>query len=377
MKKVLVIHNKYRIFGGEDSNIEDELIFLKRFFTIKYLEFDNSKKFNVFDLIGALIGKNYKANKKLSFIIKEFNPDVAYVHNTWFKANLGIFKVLKKNNIKIILKIHNFRFSCTKNFLNNSHFGSESFCSKCGNTRKKSFFNKYFQESYLKSLMIILYGKKYLKILQDSSVNLLALNQFSKDILIKEGIDESKISIFNNPILISEKFNYQKNSNYVVYAGLINGQKGVHELIESWKSSKIDLKLLIFGDGILLNDLKNKNENKNIEFFGSKNHKTVEEYIKNSRAVITATKMFEGQPRILLEASKYGVPSIFPRYGGMIEYFPDNYKFAFEQFNYKDLEEKILLLLNEDILKNESIRVQNNLKSQINKNLLPEVFLNS
>ena len=374
MKKLLVIHNKYRIFGGEDSNIEDELIFLKKFFHIKYLEFNNSKKFNVFDLLGTFTGNNYQANKKLSHMIKEFNPDIAYVHNTWFKANVGVFKVLKKNNIKIILKIHNFRFSCTKYFLNKSHFGSESFCSKCGNFRKNSFFNKYFQESYLKSLMIILYGKKYLKILRNKSVNLLALNQFSKELLISEGIDESRISIFNNPIIISEKLNYKINSNYVVYAGLINSQKGVVELIESWKKSKTSLKLLIFGNGILLNELKNKNKCKNIEFFGFKNNKTVEEYIKNSRAVITATKMYEGQPRILIEASKYGVPSIFPRYGGMIEYFPDNYRFSFEQFNYKDLEEKILLLLNDDLLKNESVRVHDNLKSQIYKNLLPKVF---
>ena len=42
-----------------------------------------------------------------------FKPDIVYIHNTWFKANLGIFDILKKENVEVVLKIHNFRFACT------------------------------------------------------------------------------------------------------------------------------------------------------------------------------------------------------------------------------------------------------------------------
>ena len=31
--------------------------------------------------------------KRLKTILSEFNPDIVYVHNTWFKASLGIFKI--------------------------------------------------------------------------------------------------------------------------------------------------------------------------------------------------------------------------------------------------------------------------------------------
>ena len=44
MKKVLVINNKYKIKGGEDSNIIDEINLLKNKYTVEFLEFDNSKK---------------------------------------------------------------------------------------------------------------------------------------------------------------------------------------------------------------------------------------------------------------------------------------------------------------------------------------------
>mgnify|MGYP004097243643 CR=1 FL=1 len=39
----------------------------------------------------AIIDKDNKY-RDLSSIIDDFNPDIALVHNTWFKVSLGIFK---------------------------------------------------------------------------------------------------------------------------------------------------------------------------------------------------------------------------------------------------------------------------------------------
>ena len=49
MKKILVINTKYREFGGEDANILEEIKFLKKYYIVEYLEYDNSKKVNFFD----------------------------------------------------------------------------------------------------------------------------------------------------------------------------------------------------------------------------------------------------------------------------------------------------------------------------------------
>ena len=43
--------------------------------------------------------------------------------------------------------------------------------------------------------------------------------------------------------------------------------------------------------------------------------------IKNSRAVITATKILEGQPRLLCEASSCGFPQYFQILESVGEYF--------------------------------------------------------
>ena len=34
--------------------------------------------------------------KSIKNELENFNPDVVYVHNTWFKASLGLFSLLSK-----------------------------------------------------------------------------------------------------------------------------------------------------------------------------------------------------------------------------------------------------------------------------------------
>ena len=70
-------------------------------------------------------------------------------------------------------------------------------------------------------------------------------------------------------------------------------------------------------------------------------NKDVLEIISTSKAVITATKLYEGQPRLLCEASSLRTISIFPSYGGMEDFFPEDYIYKFEQFNYLDLVKKL------------------------------------
>ena len=103
MKKILLIHNRYRYQGGEDLAVENELQLLKKDYIVEKLYFDNDLK-NILSLIFSfLFNYNPRSQKILKNKLREFNPDYAYIHNTWFKASLGIFTVLETkytNNFK-------------------------------------------------------------------------------------------------------------------------------------------------------------------------------------------------------------------------------------------------------------------------------------
>ena len=144
---------------------------------------------------------------------------------------------------------------------------------------------------------------------------------------------------------MTNPLNVENKEKLVVYAGRISEEKGVEELINSFLKTKLDgFSLKIIGDGPQLKYLQQKYNSKYIEFTGELKNNDVLKIVAKSRAVVINTKLYEGQPTILAEASLLGIPSIFPDTGGIAEFFPEKYSLKFEQFNYKELEEKLSTL---------------------------------
>ena len=184
----------------------------------------------------------------------EFEPDIVYVHNTWFNASLGIFNYMIKNNVKFVLKLHNFRYYCSKSILLKNHLKDKKFCEACGKNRSDNlFFNKYFQESYLKSLMVIRYGIKYFKIIKNNSFPIFVLTNFHKNFLQRLGVESSRIRVLSNFLHITNSEFSDNRENYLVYAGRVSEEKGVEELINSFLNSELkDYKLKLIGEGPIL-----------------------------------------------------------------------------------------------------------------------------
>ena len=311
--KILIIHNKYRNLGGEDIAVDNEVQFLQKHFEVKTLYFSNNSTNLISSITSILFNRNRKVVNLVKKEINNFKPDYVYIHNTWFFVSLGVFTYLKKNKINTLIKLHNFRYDCTRSYLLKNHLRGKRFCNACGITETRAvIFNKYFEESFLKSFFIIKYGKKYFRILNDSFLKILVLTDFHRNYLINLGI----------------------NDNYIVYAGRISEEKGVEDLIKSFKLSNLqEFKLKIVGEGPKYQYLESKYSNESIQFLGLlTNHETLE-LISNSICVVTAT--------LLCEASILGVPSVFPKTGGIEEFFPKNYKLAFNQFEYEDLVNKL------------------------------------
>lgn len=376
MKKLLVIHNKYQIPGGEDSNIHDEISHLMNQYEVKYLEFNNIEKLRIFDLLSLATRTNIFANRLLKKELNTFKPDAVYIHNTWFKANLGLFKILKKRNINTLFKIHNFRYDCSRFFLASNHLRGSKVCNACFFNKQNRIFNKYYEDSYLKSLLLIFYSKKLFKIIKNYPLKVIVLTNFHKDYLSLLGVSKSKIFTYCNPITLNgDKIDRTKKNKYAVYAGRLTKEKGVESLLDSWVSANIaEFSLKIIGSGNMHSKLISKYKNSNIEFLGELSNEDTLKQIKESSVVITATKMYEGQPRLLCEASSFGVPSIYPSFGGMDEFFPKDYPFSFKQYDYVDLESKILELSNDRKLNETSNNVYKKISNKLNQDDLLNQF---
>ena len=375
MKKILFVHTTYRNIGGEDIAVNNEINFLKKYYKVEVIKFSNSK-ISLSDLYSFFTNSNIISNRELKSKIKNFNPDFAYIHNTWFKGSLGLFKVLMKNNIEIILKIHNFRYDCTRSFLSREHLKGEEFCKACGlNKNSVGIFNKYFLNSFIKSVFVNNYGTTYFNLIKRSNFKIVVLTKFHKKYLSKLGINNDRIYVFPNYIdLVKENINDPKE-DVIVYAGRISEEKGILELITSFKKCSFNnTKLIIIGDGPILSYLKDKFSSEDIEFKGELPNSEVKKLINKSKAVVTATKLFEGQPTLLCEASSLGVASIYPKTGGISEFFPAENLLSFEQFNYSELVDKLKLTQDEEILKDTGKKNKEYIEKKLNHQKLLEKY---
>ena len=280
-----------------------ELELLNNNFEVKTLFYENKIK-NIFDILTFLILSNRTVNKHLIDEINKFQPDMVYVHNTWFNISLGIFKVLKKKNIKTLIKIHNFRYHCTQSINPKIHLDNKAFCQACGfDGSRNAYFNMYYSNSFFKSLYGIYFGKKYLKVIQDDYFSLAVLTDFHKKFLETKYTRQNNVHVIPN-YLKENKIEQLKENDYFIYAGRLSAEKGIYELIESYlKSNLKEITLKIVGDGPELKNILNRYHIGNIEFLGQlPNDKTIN-LIQGSRGVISATKLYEGQPTLLCEAS--------------------------------------------------------------------------
>jgi len=377
MKKILIVHTKYRLRGGEDIAVENETKFLKKHFQIETLTFSNETTNSLKQIISLLLSFDKESYDLLEEKITTFSPDIIYIHNAWFKGSLSLFKLAKKRKIKVLVKLHNFRYYCTKSPFVKKHIPDKSFCKACGNKYSHWVFNKYFEKSILKSILISIYGKRYISIIKNSKLKLLVLTEHHKKFLKEEFGVFKNVKVFPNFIdlqhILDEKV--EKQQKYLIYAGRISQEKGVKELIDAFLDCNLKkIKLNIVGTGPELENLKKLYEHETVHFLGEKSNNETLELIKNSEAVITATKLFEGQPMLLCEAASMGIPAIFPNSGGISEFYPDNYEYMYKQFEKEDLKKKIYLLHDKNLLKQEAERSKKYIDEYLSKARLSTIF---
>ena len=103
-----------------------------------------------------------------------------------------------------------------------NHLKNNNYCPACSKQFKKFLiFNKYYEESFLKSIFLILYSKKYFKILKNNPIKIFVLSNFHYKTLTSIGVNSKKVNLFYNPISTVEEqvTAYNPKSNFVVYAG--------------------------------------------------------------------------------------------------------------------------------------------------------------
>lgn len=306
--KLLIIHNFYVIDGGENKRVHEDIELLERNDIEVKLFSSNNIQNKLKSIFYVLISPfNISAYFKLSKLIKNFNPDVIHVHNTWYRMGFMVYLVLKKQSIPVFQTLHNLRFFCANALM----YRNNSDCDLC--LTSKFYSIKY--SCYKNRLVSMVSSFNNFLILKSKVFNgnnfwFFSPNPYVSSLLSKKlKIGKNKILNFPNYVedfLSVEPDNSLKLENYLLIVSRNSSEKGVKEFLNVWKELNTEFNLAIVGGSP---ETLNIGNNK-IKFFSNISVNKLAYLYQNCFAVVIPSTWKEGFPRVIIESSSVNKPVI-------------------------------------------------------------------
>ena len=177
----------------------------------------------------------------------------------------------------------------------------------------------------------------------------------------KERFPETFICQIYNPSPIESEKYMEHNQKIVLAIGRYNEQKGFDMLLQSWslvEQQCNNWKLEIVGDGPMRSSMEKQIMNLNLKNVQLSHYtdEIIEKY-KNASIYVLSSR-YEGFPLVLLETQAMSLPVVsFDCKTGPNEIIKDGYNgFLVEPENTEILAEKILTLINDDVIRKQMSR---------------------
>jgi glycosyltransferase involved in cell wall biosynthesis len=366
--KVLMAHNWYFVGGGADRVFFETVKLLeahehmvipfsmkdKRNYASEYHEYfpdeiDYSKiQLSVRNLkTAASMIYSSEANEKINALINKTKPDIAHLHNIYGRLTPSILYALKKNNVPVVMTLHDFKLICPAyNMLRDGNV-----CEICKDGKYyRCIATKCHKRSYLASLVYALeaYIYSWLKTYLKHIRYFVTPSMFMRNKLIEFGIPQEKlVHIPNFVAFYSVTPNYDSKS-YLLYSGKLLRTKGLKTLLKAIQELP-DIEVHIAGSGDMREELEEfvkDNKIRNVKFLGHLGEKELHQVLADARFVILPTECYENAPMSVLEAFSHGKPVVGANIAGIPEMVIEGQTgLLFEPGNHRDLKEKIIYLL--------------------------------
>jgi len=324
--RVLILHNRYRLPGGEDVAVAAQAKLLReRGHDVELVEKDN-REIDSYGFLGKAalffkMAENSSASAEVSAIVSRFKPHVAHVHNTLPLLSPSIYAPLKKSGVKVIQYLHNYRLICPAGTL----FRDGAPCTLCvDGGLKHAVKHKCWSNSTFATLGLTRMLDRHRRARTwHTHVDLfVALNSYMRELLATKGlVPADKIIVQPNYIPLNEIESGAAREEFV-FLGRLTPEKGVATLLQASRLLP-EASVKIIGGGPLLEELKLRFPAQPSPFLGQLLRDEALAHLQKARALIFPSLWPEGCPTTILEAFAYSKPVIASRVPGATDLVDD------------------------------------------------------
>jgi len=280
-----------------------------------------------------------EAVNKLEELISREKPVLAHLHNIYHQLTPAIIPVLKKNGVKVILTLHDYKLICPSYSMVNGN----AICSVCEGKYFWKPFTKNCQNSLSRSTLLMIEALYHKWKGSYEFVDMfIAPSQFMAEAISKK-VPENKIRILKNGIDTDEYEESNKDDEYGLYFGRLSKEKGVETLLQAHDKINNPIHLKLAGTGPLEKDFKKIYLEP--EYLGYKHGNELKTIISRASFVIVPSEWCENCSMTVLESMAMGKPVIASNIGGIPEQIEDGKTgLLFGMGDTNDLSDKIVLL---------------------------------
>ena len=326
--RVLLCHNFYQQYGGEDRVVEQLADLLQsRGHQVLWLREKNQAlgAYGFREKLELLPDSLYSAAtvRSVRALVAAERPDVAHVHNVFPRLSASVYAALRANRIPVVQTIHNFRWLCP----NGLFYVNGKICRRCqaGGTWpavQQHCLHGSLVHSAWYAAMIAFARRRHLLPIEFAQI--ITLNQFTAQILQDQlGVEPERLHVMGNFIPLKDSAPEPAFEGFV-YMGRLSPEKGVRELVDSMASLP-ESRLTLIGGGPLAEDLYRRVAEglRNVSLMGFIQGTERFAMLASARALVIPSLWYEQFPMGILEAFALGVPVIAPRLGGLAEIIED------------------------------------------------------
>lgn len=329
--KVLIVHNCYRLPGGEDVVARREAELLRShghdvtYYTRSNEELDAA---GLVDRASASIAAIWsrKSYAELVDLLRAETPDVVHVHNAHFVISPAVYFACNAAGVPVVQTLHNPRLMCPAGTLSRNG----QLCTECVGRRFAipGVVHACYRDSRAATALTAAVSSvhRLLGTWRDRIDLYIASTEFYRRLFIRCGLPAEKVVVKPHFVTPDPGATGPVDHGYALFIGRLTSEKGIATLLEAWRALP-DVPLKIRGDGPMMSSVAetiDQNGGAGIEVVARLDERELVSLIRGAAFLVwPSIGFYETFGLVAIEAFACGRPVIASRVGVMSEIVED------------------------------------------------------
>jgi glycosyltransferase involved in cell wall biosynthesis len=342
---VLLVHNDYGVFSGEEYAIEsiERLLHDHGHTTCWYRRTSAGIGESLFRKADALVSGIYsfQSRRQIAAILDREAVDIVQVQNLYPFISPSVLPVCRSRGYPVVMRCPNYRLFCP----NGLHMTKNQVCERCLGGREWHCVLQNCEDDRLKSFGYAARNAfaRLTRMILDNVTVFVVLSEFQRQRFVAGGVPPERLAILPNIVPQVDGAVPIPRGETVAFVGRLSEEKGIRDFVAA--AARLPrVPFAVAGD---LKDLEGTDIPRppNVTFHGFLSGQALEAFYAHCRIFVSPNKWFEGFPNVIAKAMAYGKPVVASRIGALPEIVAEGRTgLLFAPGNVEEMVEKIAVL---------------------------------